>query len=109
MSELIAMALLATPCALLGAAVALALYKWATSLTVITRGILAMIASICPVLGLAAIAAGGSPQVLLSMSPDEFLVPFSVQIALIIALAAPLIWLISRCRPKPRAPSKVFE
>jgi hypothetical protein len=109
MSELIAMALLAIPCALWGALIAFALGRWAVSLTVITRSLLATIASIFPVAGMAAIATGGSLQLLLSMSPDEFIVPFSVQIALIVFLAAPPIWLISRRRPKARHPSEVFE
>jgi len=109
MSELVGMALLALPCALLGAIVALALCRWAPNLTVTARILLASTASICPVLGMVAIAAGGSPQVLLSMSADEFLIPFALQNTFITALAAPAAWLISRRRRKPRAPSDVFE
>jgi hypothetical protein len=107
--EFVAMAAFAVLCALFGVIVALALNKWAVGRTVTIRTFLASAASLFPALGIVAIAAGGSPELLLAMSPDEFLIPFALQLAAIIALAAPSAWLVSRRKRGAPSQSKVFE
>lgn len=107
--ELAGLAVFAVPCALFGVIVAFALNRWAVGRTVATRTFLASAASICPVVGIVAIAAGGSPELLFAMSPDEFLIPFALQLAVIIALATPAAWLVSRRGRGPRSPSQFFD
>lgn len=109
MTEIIAMAVLAVPCMLLGAFAAIALWKFQAGWTVGLRTCLASIVSISPILILTAIATGGSPELLFTMSPDEFLVPFSLQIALTLALAGPVTWLVSRRRKEQQSLADVFE
>ena len=106
-TELIAMGLFAVPCAIFGVMVAFLLRKWAAGRTVAMRTFIASVASTIPALGVVAYVAGGSPTIIFLMSPDEFLIPFVFQIALILAVAAPAVWFVSRRRP--RTPTNVFE
>jgi hypothetical protein len=48
-------------------------------------------------------------QVLLSMSPNEFLIPFALQIIMVVVTALPVAWLISRRSSKPLMPTDVFD
>jgi hypothetical protein len=105
------MAMWAIACAIFGIIVALALARWAASRSVTARTVVATSASTLPVLGVAgfALALGGFPISVLSTSFVEFLVPFAMQLALIVAFSAPAIWLVSRRARKAPHLAGIFE
>ncbi|MBW8752574.1 MAG: hypothetical protein JF595_00235 [Sphingomonadales bacterium] len=106
------MAMWGIACAMFGTLIAFALHKWAANWNFTTRVVVATIASTFPVLGIAAFALAalvGFPMSALSLSPTEFLIPFAVQIVLIVTFAIPATWLVSRRARNPRHPTGVFE
>jgi hypothetical protein len=110
--DLAVMAMWGIACAMFGTLVAFALHKWAANWNFTTRVAVATVASTFPVFGIAAFALtalGGFPMSVLSLSPSEFLIPFAVQIVLIVTFAIPATWLVSRRTRKPRHPTSVFE
>lgn len=110
--DLAVMAMWGVACAMFGTLVAFALHKWAANWNFTTRVAVATVASTFPVFGVAAFALtalGGFPMSALSLSAGEFLIPFVVQIVLIITFAIPATWLVSRRTRKPRHPTDVFE
>ena len=109
LGELISMILFAVPCAVLGLMFALALRRWAAHRSVMVRTILASVASIVPLVGLIVFAADGSLGILLSLSLDEFLIPFAIQVGLVFALTAPGAWLVSKRQKSPSLTSQVFD
>jgi hypothetical protein len=57
-----------------------------------------------------ALFSSGDPlSLILSMSPDEFLLPFVFQLAISLAIALPVSWLISRHTPEGQFRASVFE
>lgn len=94
-----------------GGVVAFALNRWSSGWSLPRRVVISVMASLVPIFGFAGFALASSfGRVLLSMSPDEFLVPFAIQIVLILALSAPVAWLVSKYGQDKRcAPADVFE
>lgn len=96
--------------ALLCGVVALALNRWARSWELRTRVGIATLVSLFPAMAIVVIVvAPGRGQVLLSMSPDEFLLPFAFQILMVLALSVPVAWLVSRRSPKSQIQTDVFK
>ena len=94
-------------CGLIAAALNLWLSKWHFRLRVLAAllaSLLPTVAAVCFVLG--------SPSnfgLLLSMSPDEFLIPFVIQIVVVLILAVPTAWLISSRAVRERPSIETFE
>lgn len=89
---------------------ALALRRWMPRRSVCARTAFATMIAIFPVfilVGWAILPSYGA--VLLSMSPDEFLIPVSIQIVMILIVATPIAWLVSRRRGKDRTFTNVFD
>jgi len=110
--ELAVMAMWGVPCAMFGTMVAAALARWAVRWNLTTRIILATIASASPVLAVAGIASasmGDFPMSVLSLSPDEFLIPLAIQLVLILVFATPAIWLVSRRMKHESSLQDIFE
>lgn len=110
--DLAVMAMWAIACAIFGIIVAFALAKWASRWSVTRRVVGATCASTLPVFGVAgfALAAlGGFPMSVLSMSLDEFLIPFFIQLTLIVAFSAPATWLVSRQARNAPHLADIFE
>lgn len=90
--------------------VAVALNRWASGWSFARRVAVATLASVIPAIGAVGIALAPSEgQVLLSMSPDEFVIPFILQIVMIIVVAIPVAWLLSRRAPTIRTRTDVFD
>lgn len=85
-----------TCCAALSLVVAFALIRWAISWSVLSRTLVAAASSLVLIVLLVGAATRGDFGLLVSLGPDEFLEPFTVQILANIALALPIAWLISR-------------
>ncbi|HET9628574.1 MAG TPA: hypothetical protein VFP14_03725 [Novosphingobium sp.] len=95
--------------ALWAALFVMGLNKWASGSTVLARTCLGMIAALAPAVILVVIAVlPSSGVVLLSMSPDEFLVPFIDQNLLTLAMAGPVAWLVAR-RVVRTSSAEVFD
>lgn len=96
---------------LLGAVVAFALNRWFPLWSLTRRAVVAVATSFLPAFALVAFAlAPSSGEVLLSMSPDEFLVPFAIQIALILVVSAPVALFVSWYgRGNRSIPTEVFD
>ena len=97
---------------LLTSIVALALGRWANGWPLVQRTLLATAASILPVLGATAFVLATLDNVasmILSLDPEEFLIPLGLQIFANIILAAPVSWWISRRRHYRQDPATPFE
>lgn len=94
--------------ALIGGAVALALNKWATSWSWMVRFLVAEAASILPFC-IVAFYLFELGNISLWTSPDEFLLPFALQVFLILVVSTPTVWLVSRRRARKPAPTDVFD
>jgi hypothetical protein len=93
--------------ALVGALVAVALNKWSRGWALKTRMFFAVAGAILPTFGVVAFFAyPGMSSFLLSF--DEFLIPFALQILMVVAVSAPIAWLVSRTARKP-VPTDVFH
>ena len=95
--------------ALIGGAAALALNKWATSWSWMVRFLVAEAASILPTFGMVAFFFFQLRNISLWTSPDEFLLPFALQVFLIFVVSTPTVWLVSRRRARKPAPTDVFD
>ena len=76
------------------------------------RAAIATAAAAMPALAVTAVvllSTGDPLSLILSMSPDEFLLPFAFQLAISLAVALPVSWLISRYEPDGRHGAGVFE
>lgn len=96
---------------LLCAVVAFALNRWVPQWSLTRRTVVAVAASFIPAFALVAFALAPSyGGVLLSMSPDEFLAPFAIQIVLILVVSAPVALFVSwHGRGRRPIPTKVFD
>lgn len=80
--------------------------RWRTELRLIT----ATVSSVFPTMAITVLVLAPSGAAILGfMDLDEFLVPFALQIFIILALSAPVAWLISRQRPQSHIPTDIFE
>ncbi|HWU02673.1 MAG TPA: hypothetical protein VN222_08055 [Novosphingobium sp.] len=92
--------------------VAIAMNQWASERSLAVRTAMASLIATLPILSMATFALitlGDFPAILFQMTPAEFLIPFTVQIVLILVLAAPLAWLISRHGARLPSKASVFE
>lgn len=87
--------------ALIGGLVSIALNKWASSWSLARRVLIAVAAATLPTLGIVAFYFAALGPISLWFSPDEFLIPFALQVFMIVVVSAPIAWLISRRAPKP--------
>jgi len=86
------------------------LNRWLPGYSIRARTWMGIAVALTPEFLLVAIAIlPSSGVVLLSMSPDEFLVPFTVQILLTLAIAAPMAWLVARRVAVGTASVDVFD
>ena len=95
--------------ALFGGLLAAALNKWAAGWSLMTRFLVAIAASIFPtfvIVGFYMVALGAIP---LWTSLDEFLIPFALQILLIVIVSTPIAWLVSRRGARNPVPTDVFD
>ena len=95
--------------ALVAALVSVALNRWAPGWSVVKRVFLAVSAATLPTIGIAAFFLFSLGSISLWFSPDEFLIPFTLQVLLAVVVSAPLAWLISRRGVRRPVPTDVFE
>jgi hypothetical protein len=95
--------------ALISAVVAVALRKWAVGWGLWKRVLFAVAASAAPSFGIVVFFMVQLGPISLWFSPDEFLISFVLHILLIIAVATPIAWLISRRAARKPAPTDVFD
>ncbi|MBB4152015.1 hypothetical protein [Sphingobium scionense] len=91
---------------------ALGLNRWRPEWTHARRALISITASTTPVIGITAFLLGsldGPFSLILTLEPDEFLVPFGFQILVSVFSAAPLGWWISRIPRAPHLSETVFE
>lgn len=91
---------------------ALGLNRWRSEWTHARRALISIAASTTPVIGITAflLASLHDPfSLILTLDPDEFLVPFGFQILVSVFSAAPLGWWISRIPRAPHLSETVFE
>lgn len=96
MPDVIAHVILSVGSAIFGLCVVIALGRWGPARSRWNRVICSMIASVLPVFLLAVCAFAWSGINPLSMSLDEFWIPFVIQVSMIVALSLPLVWFGSR-------------
>jgi len=97
---------------LVGALVAVLLKRRAASRGHRLRTFVAMAFALLPtmLITMVALLSSGDPlSLILSMSPDEFIIPLAIQLAAILLIASPILWLISRRVRQERSATKVFE
>jgi hypothetical protein len=109
MTALIALLVWSFAGALIGGLVSLALNKWAAGWSLPKRIFLAVAASIFPTIGIVGFLLIANPTLSVWWSPDEFLIPFALQIALVLAFSAPLAWLVSRRGARKPVPIDTFD
>jgi membrane protein implicated in regulation of membrane protease activity len=95
--------------ALLCGVIALALNRWVPGWSLTRRTLIAAIASVFPASSIAGFLLVRDPQVLFSMSPDEFLIPFTFQIIMILVISLPIAWLVARRRSSRDIPTDIFN
>jgi hypothetical protein len=95
--------------ALVGGLVSLALNKWAARWSLVKRVSFAVAASTFPTIGIVGFLLMANPTLSVWWSADEFLIPFALQIVLILVFAAPVAWLISRRGSRKPVPTDVFD
>ena len=95
--------------ALIGGFVAFALNRRAVGWSLVTRVLFAIAASLSPTFGIVAFLFAAVGPISVWFSPDEFLIPFAVQLVLIVALATPVAWLVSRRGVRNPVPTDVFD
>jgi hypothetical protein len=96
--------------ALLGGVAAVALHRWASERSVLERTIFASAIALAPTLMIVAWAllqAEGATTFFMSL--DEFWIPIVFQISMILILALPVSWLVSRRKRTDRSLSSIFE
>jgi sensor histidine kinase regulating citrate/malate metabolism len=108
-AELGAILLWAFASALFGGLLAVALNRWAVGWSLVTRALVAVSASISPTFGIVVVGFAALGPISLWLSPDEFLIPFALQVFLILVFAAPIVWLISRRAARKPAVKEVFD
>lgn len=97
---------------LVAAIVAMLLNRHAIRRSRALRTALATAAAAMPALAVTAVvllSTGDPVSLILSMSPDEFLLPFAFQLAISLVVALPVSWLIGRYEPEGRHRASVFE
>lgn len=95
--------------ALFGGLSAAALNKWAGGWSLTARFLVAMAASILPtaaIVGSYMVALGAIP---LWTSLEDFLIPFALQIFLIVVVSAPIVWLVLRRGVRNAVATDVFD
>ena len=97
------------PSVFIGVLVAVGLTRWAGSWSLAKRVLISLAAATFPNFGLAGFLLMANPRLSVWFSLDEFLIPFSLQIALILVITAPLVWLVSRRIAQKPVPTDVFE
>lgn len=88
-----------------GAIVAIILNRHAAERSRWLRAAIATATALMPALlvtALVLLSVGHPLSLLLSMSPEEFLLPFAFQLAITLSVALPVSWLISRQKPDER-------
>ncbi|AXB80189.1 hypothetical protein [Novosphingobium sp. P6W] len=91
---------------------AFGLNRWKSEWTHARRALISILASTAPVIGITAFLLASlrnAFSLILTLDPDEFLVPFGCQILLSVISAAPLGWWMSRTQRAPRPSATVFE
>jgi len=95
--------------ALIAGLVAAALSRWLAGLSLAKRILFAVMASTLPSFGIVGFYVSRLGLISLWFSPDEFLIPFTLHILLVVAISAPIAWLISRRRMRPPMHRDVFD
>jgi ABC-type Fe3+ transport system permease subunit len=109
---LIAIAVWTIGSTLVGALVAVLLNRRAAARSRWLRTLVATAFALLPtmLITMVALLSSGDPlSLILSMSPDEFIIPLAIQLAIILLIASPMLWLISRRVRRERPETKVFE
>ncbi len=98
--------------ALVGALVAVLLNRRAASRSRRLRTLVAIAFALLPTILttiLALLSSGDPLSLILSMSPDELIIPLVIQLAAILLIASPISWFISGRVRKERFETRVFE
>lgn len=96
--------------AILSGGAAFALNHWMSRHSVKRRTVFATMIGLAPTaiaIGWVALPTNG--QVFMSMSPEEFLIPLAIQIAIILIVSTPTAWLVSQRRRHGENLSNVFD
>jgi Mn2+/Fe2+ NRAMP family transporter len=96
--------------ALVGAVAAWLLRRRLPDYSVRRRTFIAMAAALAPsfiIVGWISLPTGAG--LLLSMSLGEFLIPFAIQLAMILIISAPFAWLVSRRKVPDQSISDIFR
>lgn len=110
--NLIAIAVWTVVSTLVGALVAVLLNRNAAGRSRWLRTLISTAFALLPdmLLTVVVLISPGEPLALiLSMSPDEFLIPFALQLAIVLVISLPLMWTISGRVPEGRHEADVFE
>jgi ABC-type sugar transport system permease subunit len=97
---------------LVGALVAVLLNRRAASRSRWSRTFVAIAFALLPtmLITMVALLSSGDPlSLILSMSLDRFIIPLALQLAIVLSVASPILWLISRRVRRERPETKVFE